>query len=345
MNNIDFISEKWRTCRRTRNLARMHLAASIIPIIYVAMYAEAQRRDNDYKEFGAALAALMFNVFQLFRTIMGIVQLNAFVAWCKDAMECVRALSDKNERDYGNDRESRAGSSEGGVSSRAANSEQRSIRGTRTFCGFLNLKLFVTWCRRRMERMGEYMSRNTENRLHESTTDEEDIESSWYSYLDNTHHDEDEDIEEKIQVNNTVVDNELGGREVTVLPSWEKMWGGLKKGSLTPSKWLYTDRVMLNTVRWCGSYLCGMGEHWSHGKGTDRAHDVLLEIFFSSDLYRIRYYLQYVEWNIDMGNGGTELISINQLDAHGQAELTGEMCTAYGTGFDSYKVLDPENVE
>ncbi len=35
--------------------------------------------------------------------------------------------------------------------------------------------------------------------------------------------DDNEDIEEKIKVNNTVVDNELGGRELTVLPSWEKM--------------------------------------------------------------------------------------------------------------------------
>ncbi len=85
MNNIDFISEKWRTCRRTRTLARIHLASSIFPIIYVAVYAEAQRRAGENTEFGAALAALMFNVFQLLRTFMGIVQLNAFVAWCKDA--------------------------------------------------------------------------------------------------------------------------------------------------------------------------------------------------------------------------------------------------------------------
>ncbi len=44
MHNIDFISEKWRTCRRTRALARIHLASSIFPIIYVAVYAEAQHR-------------------------------------------------------------------------------------------------------------------------------------------------------------------------------------------------------------------------------------------------------------------------------------------------------------
>ncbi len=167
---------------------------------------------------------------------MGIVQLNAFVAWCKDAMECVHALSGKDERDNGKDGESRARSSKGGVSSRAQNSERRSIRGTRTFFGFFNLKLFVTWCRRRMERMGEYMSRNTENRVYEGTTDEEDVESLLDTYLINVYYDEDDDIEEKIEVNKKVVDNEFGGREVTVLPSWEKTWGGLKEGSLTPSK-------------------------------------------------------------------------------------------------------------
>ncbi len=92
LNNVDFISEKWRTCRRTRNLARIHIASSIFPIVYVAVYAEAQRRDGDNKELGAALAALMFNVFQLMRTIMGVLQLNAFVTWCKHAVECMRAL-------------------------------------------------------------------------------------------------------------------------------------------------------------------------------------------------------------------------------------------------------------
>ncbi len=92
MHNIEFITEKWRACRRTRQLAHIHLALSIFPILYVAVYAEAQRRDNDNKELGAALAALMFNVFQLIRTVMELVQLNAFVAWCNHALECMKAL-------------------------------------------------------------------------------------------------------------------------------------------------------------------------------------------------------------------------------------------------------------
>ncbi len=276
---------------------------------------------------------------------MGILQLNAFVAWCKDAMECLRALSPKDEMDNVNDRGSRAESSEGGGSSRAENSERRSIRETRKFCGFLNLEIFVTSCKPLMERMRGYMNKRTESTEHESTADEEDIESSQDTYLTNVDHDEDEDIEEKIKVNNTVVDNELGGREITVLPSWKKTWDGLKKGSLTPSKCLETDRVMLNTVRWCGAYLCGVGEHWSLRRYTSREDREMLEKFFSWDMYRTRRALQSVEWNIDMANGGLELMSIDQLEASGWSELTGEMITAYGTCFNSYNISDPWNVD
>ncbi len=326
MHNIDFISEKWRTCSRTRTLARIHLASSIFPIIYVAVYAEAQRRAEENTEFAAALAALTFNVFQLLRTIMGIVQLNAFVAWCKDARECLRALSGIDEGGNGNDRDSRA-------------------EGMKRFCGFLNVEIFVTWWKLGMGRMREYMGGNTENSADESIAGEEDIESSLDTYLINEYHGEDEDIEEKIEVNNTVIDNELGGREVTVLPSWEKLWGGLKKGSLAPSKWLHTDRVMLSTVRWCGSYLCGMGEHWSLGEDVDREDAEILEKFFSRDMSSMRYSLQLVEWNIDMGHGGPELMSIYQLHAREQRELDGEMCTAYGTAFDWYSVSFTWSVE
>ncbi len=74
-------------------------------------------------------------------------------------------------------------------------------------------------------------------------------------------------IEDVIMVNNMVVDNELGGREVTVLPLSEKRWRGVKEGPFSPSKMLRTDRVILNTVRSDGAYLRGMGADWSaHNK-------------------------------------------------------------------------------
>ena len=96
MHSIDFISEKWRTCSSTRNHAHVNLILSRLPIMYIAIYAEAQRKDQDHKELGAALAALLFNLFQLMRTIMGLVQLNAFVAWCKHAEKCMDAVRGKD---------------------------------------------------------------------------------------------------------------------------------------------------------------------------------------------------------------------------------------------------------
>ncbi len=335
MNNIDFISEKWRTCRRTRNLAHIHLASSILPIIYVAVYAEAQRRDNDYKEFGAALAALMFNVFQLLRTVMGIVQLNAFVAWCENAMECMRALSGKEEEGDPDDRDSMSEMSE----------QRRSGRETRNLPGLLQLEIFVMWCKRGMARTCEYMRGDTQNCERDCTEDEEDIEQAGHAHVNDVDDEGDEDIEENIEVNNAVIDNELGGREVTVVPSLEKMCDGLKRGSFTPSRWLQTDRVMLSTVRWCGAYLCGIGEQWSVEESVSRKGSELLEKFFSGEMFAMFRILQSVEWNIELENGDHELMSIHELASYGLAELSGEMTTAYGTSFGSYDVWGTYNVE
>ena len=58
MNNIDFISEKWRTCRRTRDLTRIHLAQYILPIIYLAVYAEVQRQDGTSGAYAPCVPAI-----------------------------------------------------------------------------------------------------------------------------------------------------------------------------------------------------------------------------------------------------------------------------------------------
>ena len=109
MHNIDFISEKWRTVRRTRTLSYAHVFSSVVPCLYVAVYAEAQRQKKDSKELGAAMAALMFNLIQLLRTLMGKMQLEAFVVWCKHAVESLRALlgADDERSEQGDDNDSR----------------------------------------------------------------------------------------------------------------------------------------------------------------------------------------------------------------------------------------------
>ena len=92
MHVIDFISEKCRTVRQTRKLAHTNMLLSMFPCFSVEVYTEAQRQNNNSKELGAATAALMFNVVQLLRTLMGNMQLEAFVTWCKHSFKCMRAL-------------------------------------------------------------------------------------------------------------------------------------------------------------------------------------------------------------------------------------------------------------
>ncbi len=280
------------------------------------MYAEAQRRAGDYKEFGAALAALMFNVFQLLRTIMATVQLNAFVAWSEHATECLYAL-------LGKEREAKE----------------------KVSCGFLRMKILVIWCKRRIARICGCMRGNTDNREPTSTPDEENIELPCGSDISDESYYEDEDIEEEIKVNNTVVDNELGGREVTVLPSWKKVWDGLKKGSLTPSRWLQTDQVMVNTVRWSGAYLCGMGEQWSVDRYNSEYSRAMVEKFFSENMLAMHDIFQHVEWNVGAENGGRELMSVFGIAGHGWTNLAGEMSTAYGDDVDFYCFCGSDSVK
>ncbi len=166
MNNIDFVSEKWRTCRRTRKLAHIHVASSIFPIIYVAVYAEAQRRDGDNKEFGAALAAVTFNLFQLLRTIMGLVQLNAFVAWCKHAVESIRVL--EGQDDQRSDRGERAG--------------RNQTSAMETVLQWQNM--FVSWCKSGSQRIGAFVRMGRENGEHRRNGDEESSQLSVNTRVD-----------------------------------------------------------------------------------------------------------------------------------------------------------------
>ncbi len=260
MGNIDFISAKWRTVRRTRRLAYTHLVLTIFPIMYVAAYAEAQRRVNDTKECGAALAALMFNLIQLMRTLMGMVQLDAFVRWCKHGVECMRVLLGSDEEDK------------------------------------------------------------------ERCVDMEDFDA-------------------EVKVNNTVVDNELGGTDVTVLPSLAKVWKAVRNGEFRPSSWLVTDQPKLCTVRWAAAFLCGIGHDWTADIWDWGGAADVLKSFFSGEMNAVRQVLPSVTWNIGDGESEARLFSINGL-GKGQFEtdLDGEMSTAYGTPVNGYLLDDSRSV-
>ena len=155
-------------------------------------------------------------------------------------------------------------------------------------------------------------------------------------------------VEDVVMVNNLVVDNELGGGEVTVLPSWEKMKSGIMEGRFTPSKWLQTDRVLLNTVRWSGAYLCGMGEYWSVDTSGDRSGKEcggILESLFSRETEFVLHILKRVEWDLNLGKDGCDYFSIHSLGHCGEVDLTGEESTAYGGGATGYDVGDTSTVD
>ena len=274
MYNIDFITEKWRTVGETRTFAYAHMISSVVPCLYVAVYAEAQRQNNDSQELGAALAALMFNLIHLLRTLMGKVQLEAYVVWCKHAMECLLAL-------LGTDDE-RIEQSEGGSSGHELS----------------NLNVAGV-------------------------------------------------VEVEVRVNNTVVDNELGGTDVTVRPEWKKIWNGLKRGEFNPSKWLQADLVDLCTVRWCAAYLCAVGGDWSAKEDWVLGYrpQKRLELFFSGEMNFARGVLQNVTWKKSEGNENPEAISVKWLgDKYNFVDLSAET-TAYGSRIENYHVGSTWDVE
>ena len=245
------------------------MISSVVPCLYVAVYAEAQRQNNDSKELGAVMAALMFNLIQLLRTLMGKVQVEAFVEWCKHAVECLQALQGADEE--------RSEQSEG-ESSGCEGSDQN-VAGV---------------------------------------------------------------VENEARVNNTVVNNELGGKDVTVWPSWRKMWNGLEREEFSPSKWLEADLAELCTVRWCGAYLCELGKDCSVVYRPRKG----LELFFSEEMYDTRLVLQRVTWKNSEENENSEVVSMAWLDNESnRVELSAETTTAYGSRINRYNMCHTWTVD
>ena len=241
MTNIDYISEKWRPIRRIHRHGYIHLVSSVFPIVYVGVYAEAQRRSGDWKECGAALAALFFNVMHLMRTTTGIIQANAFLKWCERTVECMNALLEAMYEQY----------REEGTLWKMRDGFRGEVEGT---------------------------------------------------------------VDRQVMANNTVIDNELGGTDITVKVLWGKMWKGLKRGEFRPSEWLGTDQGRLCTVRWCSAFLCGVGGDWTvgyvwyNGDAMDG-----LKTFFSHDLRRSRQVLNKVTWNFSNDDCNCEIFNIGEL--------------------------------
>ncbi|PXF41917.1 hypothetical protein BWQ96_08369 [Gracilariopsis chorda] len=100
----DFISDKWKTVRRTRTDGYINLLCSIIPAIYILFYATTQYTANDWQEGSAAIAALLFALLHGARSAWGLWQLYVFRTWCAESIDALEAMgitfifSDKERR-------------------------------------------------------------------------------------------------------------------------------------------------------------------------------------------------------------------------------------------------------
>lgn len=176
--NFDFITEKWRTIRRTRNLARLHLTIAISPMPFIVFYAHLQLVSQDCKEMMAAVIGILMC---LYRTAWGLVQLDAFSRWCDRLLRRMKKLDMISAAKFGR------------------------MRGPNAV--------------------------------------------DWKSMLAN--------FDKILILNNSTVENELGGTDLTVSFSCPKV--DLK---ISPSKWLRTEDAELVITRWAGAFLSSFGEFW-----------------------------------------------------------------------------------
>lgn len=86
---VDFISSKWRTVGETRRSGLLHLFFSVFPLSVVVFYLHVQRVAQDYKEMMAAVVATALCFFNIARTVWGLMQLQAYRAWCTRALVCI----------------------------------------------------------------------------------------------------------------------------------------------------------------------------------------------------------------------------------------------------------------
>ncbi|PXF40635.1 hypothetical protein BWQ96_09649 [Gracilariopsis chorda] len=101
----DFISDKWKSTRHTRQAGYINLLFAIVPACYIVLYCRVQFFALDWKEGCAAVAALAFALLHGFRLGWGLWQLYLFRSSCADSIEALEAMGvtyrycDENRRD------------------------------------------------------------------------------------------------------------------------------------------------------------------------------------------------------------------------------------------------------
>lgn len=98
--NFDFISEKWRSIYRTRELGRVHLVIAFLPMPFLLFYTHLQQISNDYKEMMTAVIGLLLCLYHVMRTAWGLLQLRVFSNWCHALIQRMKTLDMIRPRDW-----------------------------------------------------------------------------------------------------------------------------------------------------------------------------------------------------------------------------------------------------
>lgn len=93
----DFISSRWLTIRRTFRNGILHVIVISIPMPYIVFYIYLQPRleQPDYKEMYTAITALVFSLYHLLRTFVGLIQLYHFRKWAINTALAMESASYK----------------------------------------------------------------------------------------------------------------------------------------------------------------------------------------------------------------------------------------------------------
>lgn len=88
----DYISETWKTLEETRETGRRHLIFMLVPLPYILLYIDFQRRAGDFKEMCTATTAVLYSLYHIGKTIWGLVQLRYFEEWAANTHSSLHSL-------------------------------------------------------------------------------------------------------------------------------------------------------------------------------------------------------------------------------------------------------------
>ncbi len=138
-------------------------------------------------------------------------------------------------------------------------------------------------------------------------------------------------------VNNTVVDNELGGTDISVQVEWRKLKESLMCGKWNPSEWMTTADAELCTVRWGGAYLCALGKDWL-GKSPYAANSEKLSTFLRVADFRLTA-LRFVTFNVGEGEADENINSLSEIIGNmGYSTITLDKAGGYETQLENFNV-------